>query len=157
MRLVRTNSSNPDFLKLVRHLDAELAERDGQDHAFYSQYNNLDQIRNVLLGYEDSGVVACGGMKEISTASLEIKRMYVDPDLRGRGVASQILAGLELWAGELGYERIVLETGKRQPEAIRLYEKNGYIRIPNYGPYQGIENSVCFEKFVSTSRVQNKI
>ncbi len=156
MRLFRTNSSNPDFLKLVRLLDAELAERDGDDHSFYSQYNGLDEIRNVLLCYKDIDAVACGGMKELSSGSLEIKRMYVEPSLRGRGLASLVLRELEQWAVELGYGRIVLETGKRQPEAIRLYEKNGYERIANYGPYHGIANSICFEKNLSFRPESNK-
>jgi len=66
--------------------------------------------------------------------------------MRGRGIAQMALAELEKWAAELGYKKCILETGKRQPEAIRLYEKSGYKIIPNYGEYLNIENSVCFEK-----------
>ena len=149
MRLQRTDSSDPDFLRLVRLLDAELAELDGEDHAFYSLYNNVDRIRYVVLCYKDSELVGCGGMKKTDPAGVEIKRMYVDPDLRGQGVATQILTELEKWAYAVGIERIVLETGKRQPDAIHLYEKNGYQRIPNFGPYKGVENSVCFEKHLT--------
>jgi GNAT superfamily N-acetyltransferase len=74
--------------------------------------------------------------------------MYTLPEMRGQGVAGQVLSALEDWACELGYEKCVLETGKKQPEAIRLYEKSGYRRIQNYGQYAGVENSVCFEKIV---------
>jgi len=77
---------------------------------------------------------------------MEVKRMYVLPQHRGKGLATRILTGLESWAKELSYQKCILETGKRQPEAIALYTKNGYIVIPNYGQYKGIENSVCFEK-----------
>ena len=77
---------------------------------------------------------------------MEIKRMYTSPGSRGTGIATKILTELEVWATELSYERCVLETGKRQPEAIRLYTKSGYQQIPNYGQYVGIENSICFEK-----------
>lgn len=72
--------------------------------------------------------------------------MYVPSPLRGRGIARTLLKGLEAWAKELCCARCVLETGIRQPEAIALYEKKGNKRIPNYGQYQGIANSVCFEK-----------
>ncbi len=146
MRLVRTDSTDPDFLRLVSLLDAELAERDGEDHAFYSRYNNLDRIDTVVLCYEGREPVGSGAMKAFEPLTMEVKRMYVDPGMRGRGIAARILGELEQWARELGMARIVLETGKRQPEAIRLYEKKGYSRISNYGPYKGVENSVCFEK-----------
>jgi GNAT superfamily N-acetyltransferase len=72
--------------------------------------------------------------------------MYTRPGARGKGIASLVLAELERWAGELSYGRCVLETGKRQPEAIALYKKRGYTSIPNYGQYIGVDNSVCFEK-----------
>ena len=77
---------------------------------------------------------------------MEVKRMYTIPASRGKGVAGKVLTELEKWATELSYKKCVLETGKRQPEAIELYKKNGYKLISNYGQYAGIENSVYFEK-----------
>lgn len=146
MRLIRTDSKNPDFLKLVELLDADLAERDGEDNAFYSLYNGLEQIRHSVLCYEESEAVACGAMKQVASRTMEVKRMYVLPGHRGAGIATIVLKELENWASDLKMTRIILETGKRQPEAIGLYEKNGYVRIENFEPYVGIENSVCFEK-----------
>jgi len=148
IKLVRTNSDNLDFINLVRNLDIELAERDGNDHAFYSQFNKIDKIKHVVLAYENNIPSACGAIKEFDADTTEVKRMYVSPKLRGKGIAVEVLQALEKWAKELSYSRSVLETGKRQPEAIRLYEKCGYIQIPNYGQYIGIENSVCFEKIL---------
>ena len=144
--LIRTNSDNHDFIDLVKNLDAELAERDGIDHSFYSQFNKISKIKYVVLAYENDTPLACGAIKEYDTSTMEVKRMYVSPELRGKGIAAEVLFALENWAKELSYVKCVLETGKRQPEAIRLYEKCGYSRIPNYGQYIGIENSVCFEK-----------
>ena len=144
--IVRTNSSDSDFLDLVKSLDRELAIRDGEEHAFYSQFNTLAKIQHVVLAYEDPTPVGCGAMKQFEADSMEIKRMYVFPEYRGLGIATKVLAELERWAGESGYVRCVLETGKKQPEAIALYTKNGYSSIPNYGQYVGKENSVCFEK-----------
>ena len=148
IRILRTNSDNQDFIELVKHLDADLADRDGKEHSFYAQYNKIDQINFVVLAYENDVPVACGAIKEYAPDTMEVKRMYTLPDCRGKGIASQVLSELETWAAELSYRKCILETGKKQPEAIRLYQKNGYHNVPNYGQYIGIENSVCFEKEV---------
>ena len=145
---MRTNSDNPDFIGLVKHLDLDLAERDGLEHSFYAQFNKIDKIKYVVVAYENDLPVGCGAIKEYQPDTMEIKRMYTMPDQRGKGIASQVLRELEIWASELSYTKCILETGKAQPEAIGLYEKNGYQIIPNYGQYAGIENSLCFEKDV---------
>jgi len=149
LSLTRTDSENPAFASLVHLLDADLAERDGKEHSFYAQFNQIAKLRYVVVAYEDSQPVGCGALKEYQPNVMEIKRMYTVSASRGKGVASQILSELEIWAKELNYKKCILETGKKQPEAIRLYEKNGYIRIPNYGQYAGVENSVCFEKVLN--------
>jgi GNAT superfamily N-acetyltransferase len=146
IKIVRIDSANPDFLILVKKLDAELAIRDGKDHSFYSQFNSLEKIRHVILVYVDGEPAGCGAIKEYSANTMEIKRMFVLSDHRRKGIAAKILAELELWTAELSYTKCILETGKKQPEAIELYKKNGYQPIPNYGQYIGVENSVCFEK-----------
>ena len=142
----RTDSDNPDFIKLVKYLDADLAEKDGSDHAFYSQYNKIDKIKHAVVLYKNDIAIGCGAMKEFAENTMEVKRMYTVTESRGKGIATNILRELENWAAELSYKKCVLETGKRQPEAIALYKKNGYEIISNYGQYVGIENSVCFEK-----------
>lgn len=146
IKTIRTDSLNPDFIELVKYLDADLAERDGDDHSFYSQFNKVDKIKYVVVAYENDTPLGCGAIKEYTTSIMEIKRMYTTPENRGKGIATKILAELELWATELSNEKCLLETGIRQPEAIALYKKNGYQVIPNYGQYAGVENSVCFEK-----------
>lgn len=144
--ILRVDSTHPDFISLVSRLDADLAVRDGEDHAFYSQFNKIDKIKHVVLAYQCDLPVGCGAIKEFSPDAVEVKRMYVIPTARSRGVASLVLSALEQWAKELSYNKCVLETGTRQPEAIALYLKNGYVRIPNYGQYEGVQNSLCFEK-----------
>ena len=146
LRIDRTDSKNPDFLRLVQALDVELAARDGEEHPFYAQFNKLDQIKQVVVAYEGVTAVGCGAVKPYSPDTLEIKRMFTLPASRGRGIAGRVLHELETWAVELGYQKCILETGKKQPEAIGLYKKSGYTIIPNYGQYAGMENSVCFEK-----------
>lgn len=146
LRLIRTHSANPDFVLLVQQLDQDLAERDGKEHDFYAQFNTLTAIQHVVVAYEEGVAVACGAMKELDKNTMEIKRMFTTPAHRAKGIASLVLGQLETWANESGYSVCRLETGKRQPEAIAVYQKNGYVQIPNYGQYAGIENSVCFEK-----------
>lgn len=149
IQLLRTDSENKDFIVLVRALDADLAERDGADHSFYSQFNKIAKIRFVVVAYENEIPVGCGAIKEYDADSMEVKRMYVVPGNRGKGIATQLLTALETWAAEMSYKKCVLETGKRQPEAIHLYTSNGYRQIPNYGQYAHVENSLCFEKNIT--------
>jgi len=146
LKFERTDSENKDLLELVKALDADLAIRDGEDRVFYNQFNKLDLIKNVIIAYQKETPAGCGAIKEYSADTMEVKRMYTPPQFRSRGIASLVLAELEKCALELGYTKCILETGKRQPEAIALYKKNGYTIIPNYGQYIGIENSVCFLK-----------
>lgn len=145
----RADSGDIDFRNLVSQLDHDLALRDGADHAFYSQFNKIGHIGHVVVLYEDHTPVACGAIKKFSEDTMEVKRMFVVPTRRGLGYAGSVLAELERWAQELSFSRTVLETPKRQPEAIALYMKHGYRRIPNYGQYQGVANSVCFEKLLN--------
>lgn len=146
IKLKRTDSENIDFIALVVELDKELAIRDGAEHGFYAQFNKIDMIRHVVVAYDADAPVGCGAIKAYDDQTMEIKRMYVPPERRGAGIASVVLAELERWAAELGYSKCILETGYKQPEAIRVYEKSGYRVIANYGQYAGVENSVCFEK-----------
>ncbi|MGN6802702.1 MAG: GNAT family N-acetyltransferase [Ginsengibacter sp.] len=142
----RTDSSNEDFRFLVSLLDEELAKRDGDEHAFYHQFNKIESLNQVIIAYADEKPVGCGAFKNYKPQVVEIKRMFVLPGHRGKGIAGQILQQLEFWAAELKYSTCILETGKKQPEAIALYRKSGYKIIPNYGQYENVENSVCMEK-----------
>ena len=144
--IVRTTSEDPQFRTFVALLDQDLAIRDGDEHTFYAQYNKVDALKQVVVAYLGDEPVGCGAIKEYEPGVAEIKRMYTKPEHRGRGIAQQVLAELESWAAELGFRECILETGKKQPEAIGLYQKSGYELIPNYGQYAGVENSVCMEK-----------
>jgi len=146
IKLIRTDSDNKDFIYLVKLLDAELAVLDGEEHAFYAQLNKTDKIKHVIIAYENDMPISCGAIREYSPNITEVKRMYTLRESRGKGIATKVLNELEKWASELSYHKCILETGKRQPDAIWLYQKNGYKPIPNYGKYVEMENSVCFEK-----------
>lgn len=146
IQLKRTDSGNKDFIELVKYLDAYLTGTDGDEHSFYDQFNKIDKIKFVIVAYENEKALGCGAIKEYNLTTMEVKRMFVHPENRGKGIASKILTELENWAKELLFTKCILETGKRQKEAIELYKKNKYQLMPNYGQYIGVENSLCFEK-----------
>lgn len=146
--LKRTDSNNADFQDLVLELDRYLAITDGDEHAFYAQYNKSDGLKYVVVAYDGETPLGCGAIKHYADNVMEVKRMYVAPSARGQGIASSVLQELEDWTIQLAYKTCLLETGVKQLEAIRLYQKNGYSIIPNYGQYQDVSNSVCFEKTI---------
>lgn len=146
MKLIKTTANNTDFINLVRELDRYLAITDGEEHDFYNQYNQLDTIKYVLVAYENEVAIGCGAIKEFDENRVEVKRMFVLPNHRGKGIATKLLLGLEDWAKVLGFQKCILETGKRQTEAVVLYRRNNYQIIENYGQYKGMDNSICFEK-----------
>ncbi|MEL6810994.1 MAG: GNAT family N-acetyltransferase [Bacteroidota bacterium] len=148
IQLVRTNSKDADFRKLVSKLDAYLKVIDGDEHEFYHQFNSVDHLDHAVIAYSDSTAIGCGAFKVLTADCVEIKRMYVLETARGKQVATKILTELELWAHEEGFRSCRLETGLRMPDAIGFYQKNNYQPIANYGPYIGVANSRCFEKIL---------
>lgn len=143
---IRTTSSHQDFQLLIEALDDDLYLRNGEAQLKYRPYNKVDMIRHVILVYLNGKAVGCGAFKRYDDASVEIKRMFVYPEMRGKKLAAGILIELEKWAIEEGYRNAVLETGHKQTEAIRLYTKAGYVLTENYGQYIGMEESICYRK-----------
>ncbi len=146
IKIKRTNSSHLDFINLVDKLNVYLKVKDGDDHDFYNQYNNIDVLNHVVIAYINETPLACGAFKAFNENSVEIKRMFTDEPARGKGLASIVLLELKKWAKELSYTSTILETGKRQIEAVSFYKKMNYDVIPNYGQYRNIDNSICFKK-----------
>lgn len=146
IELKRTDSDDTDFRGLVAELDKDLAVRDGKDHSFFAQFNKIDNIRHAVVAYMNGEAAGCGAVKPYDEKTMEVKRMFVPLEYRGKGIASLILEELEKWCVELNYSRCILETGEKQPEAVRLYHKNHYAVIPNFGQYADVASSICFEK-----------
>jgi len=144
----RTYPGNIDFHSLVFELNKDLKIRDGGDYSFFAQFNKIDSIKYVVIAYLNDKPVGCGAIKQYDDITMEVKRMFVLSEFRGQGIASLVLKELEKWCKELNFKKCILETGKRQPEAIRLYHKNGYKIIPNFGQYANVESCVCFEKIL---------
>lgn len=147
MHLKRTNSTDPDFLILVNRLNEYLLQQYGGLQDFYSQFNKIDNIPTVVVIYQEEIPVACGCFKKWDERTVELKRMFVADEYRGRGLGKAVVLELENWAAEIGYIRMVLEHGNRQPEASQLYQHLGFEIIPNYGQYAGMEEtSICRAK-----------
>jgi putative acetyltransferase len=144
--IVRVGSDHRAFTDLVRELDDELYQRYGAAQSAYQRYNRIEALDTVVIVCLDGIPAGCGCFKSYDEATVELKRIFVRPENRGKGISKTILAELERWAGELGYAEAILETGKNQHEAIGLYQKSGYFRTDNYGQYAGMADSVCFKK-----------
>jgi putative acetyltransferase len=153
INLLKTDHLNPDFIELVALLDEGLKVTDGDLNAFYDQFNKIDTIKTAIVAYENGIAVACGAFKPYDEQTVEIKRMYVKSEFRGNGYSKLVLKELETWAKSLGYSRAILETGKLQIEALKLYPSAGYDIFQNYGQYIGVENSVCFQKEFIKSKI----
>lgn len=150
LKLRRTNSDDKDFHSLVERLNKDLLDRYGELQVFYNQFNKIDNIPNVVIAYADAAPAGCGCFKKFDAGSVEVKRMFVAEEHRGKGIGAAILNELEKWAKELGNDSVVLEMGNRQPEAAILYKKQGFAIIPNYGQYIGMEEtSICMKKELS--------
>jgi GNAT superfamily N-acetyltransferase len=147
IHLKRTVSSDPDFQSLVIELDKELWIRYPAQQQEFAPYNKVDHTVRVTLAYLDNKPVGCGAFRPTEEKGiLEIKRMFVMPSARGRGIAKAILLELEQWGKEEGFTQSKLETGVNQPEAIAVYKKALYKQIPNYPPYADIAESICMAK-----------
>jgi GNAT superfamily N-acetyltransferase len=146
VQVVRTTCNHPDFRLLVSKLEQELRDRYGAIQDLYEPYNRVADINTVVLVYNNTDVIGCGCFKHHDENTIEIKRMFVEQNHRGKGISKIVLNTLEVWARELGYTRCILETGAKQPESIGLYTSLGYHQIENYEPYMDMVESICYGK-----------
>lgn len=146
IKIIHTDSRNKDFIKLIKLLDDDLNGQYGELQKQYDKHNKVDYINDVVIIYDDKVPVACGGFKEHDSESVEMKRVFVKKENRRQGLSKKVINELEKLVQAKGYKYAVLETGKKQIEAINLYKSSGYEMIENYGPYVGNENSICMKK-----------
>jgi putative acetyltransferase len=146
IRLKRTSNKDKDFKNLIVELDNDLQGRYSNIQYQFNAFTDVAHINTVVVAYIQDIAVGCGCFKELDENTVEIKRMFVNPYFRGFGVASSIIEELLIWAKQLYYINAVLETGKKQPESIKLYTKHGFSIIDNFGPYIGMEESVCMQR-----------
>lgn len=146
LKIMKTDSKNTDFTKLIKLLDDTLNEQYGELQKQYDKHNKVDYINNVIIIYKDEVPVACGAFKEHNSDTIELKRIFVVKENRRQGLSKIVIDELEKLGRDKGYKNAVLETGKKQYEAIGLYKSTGYEIIQNYEPYIGNTNSVCMKK-----------
>jgi putative acetyltransferase len=138
-----------DARRLIAGLDAGLAELYPPEQRFGPNLKpeHLEDGRGMFLVARDGGrAVGCGAIRVLDPMSAEVKRMYVDPEVRGKGVGRAVMSALEAAARRLGVQRLVLETGVHQVAAIALYERAGFTRIDCWGEYTSSPSSICYEK-----------
>ena len=146
----RSTLASPDAVRLIAALNAELHStfpEPGATHFSLTSSQVEAGDGAFIVAYLDAVAVGCGAVRRLDEATAELKRMYVDPSARGRGIGRELVAALEHEARMLGITKVVLETGTRLAPAIRLYEAMGYARIPLFGEYLSSPNtSLCFGK-----------
>jgi GNAT superfamily N-acetyltransferase len=131
------DSDAADSRRLIAAMEAEINEI-YEDHpeSIHEVGTAGDLMRepggSFILVEVDGEAVGCGGLRRLDTESCEIKRMYIVPEHRGRGLSRTLLAALEERAKELGYVNVKLDTGDRLPKPKALYESSGYSQIPDY-------------------------
>ena len=145
MKIIRTTYVNPAFQELVGHLNEDLAQRDGKDHPL-SQFNEITHLKHVVVVYLKNKAVGCGAIAKYDLSATEIKRMYVTRAHRGQQLGEKILIELENWTKELGHSKCILFMGVNQPEAMKLYLRNNFSVIENYGKLKDIPDSICLAK-----------
>ena len=143
----RTTSDDLDFQNLTRQFDEFLIDIDGEERDFFAQFNNI-YIKNVVICYENEEAIGCGSFKEFEPNVAEIKRMFVNPNHRKKGIAKTILGELINWSQKEHFTTAILETAHKLKPAIDLYQKFGFEIIPNYGQYINVESSVCMKKIL---------
>lgn len=147
---LRCDGTHPDFIENCRLLDEDLDRRVGEKikRDKYIHYNMLDYINEAMLVYIDDRCVGGGALRSLDSESIELKRVFIHPDIQGKGIGTELVRRLLEWSSELGYKRVVLETGELLVESCQVYKKLGFEVIPNYGPYVDMSESLCMAKIL---------
>ena len=144
----RTDGKNKDFVENCKLLDMDLDRRVGKKikRDKYRKYNQLDEIKEAIVVYENNKAIGGGAIRKYDAENIELKRVFVHTEYQGQGIGTKLVSLLIEWAIELGYQRIILETGELLAESCAVYKKLGFKKIPNYGPYVNMPESLCMAK-----------
>ena len=148
MDFKRTDGKDKDFIENCRLLDIDLDRRVGKKikRDKYKKFNQIDEIQQAIVVYEGNKAVGGGAIRRYNDEDIELKRVFVHAEYQGQGIGSKLVSLLIEWAEELGYQRMILETGELLAESCAVYKKLGFQVIPNYGPYVDMEESLCMAK-----------
>lgn len=150
MEFVRTTGKNEDFIENCRLLDLDLDRRVGRQikREKYQKFNRLDEIKEAIVVYDEDKPIGGGAIRRYDDDTIELKRVFVHNDYQGQGIGSKLVSLLMEWAAELGYRRMILETGELLAESCAVYKKLGFEIIPNYGPYVDMPESLCMGRSI---------
>ena len=152
MKIKKVNTTDQDFNRMVQILDNTLSSFNSgiqsTEKNEYHVFNSISDLTDIFVAYNLGQAIGCVATKNYSEDVLEMKRLFVDPVARGAGIATKLINKLESQAYSNGYKKIIVETGKNNNEAIRLYTKMKYQLIDNYPPYDGLSNSICMSKYL---------
>lgn len=148
LRFEYTNGSSENFIALCHSLDDFLNEIAGgeENRAAYISHNKFDDIHNVIIVYDNDLPIGCVSYQKYDDNCAEVKRAFIKPEYRGKGISHHMMELLENLVQEKGYRYLILESGGPLKAAIALYQARGYEVIPNYGPYENMPDSVCMRK-----------
>ena len=152
IEFTRCSGINEDFIMNCQLLDMDLDRRVGRviKREKYKQYNQLDEIKEAIVVYVDGKAVGAGAIREYQYGDIddatELKRVFVRDEFQGKGIGNKLVLELIAWAKELGYKRMILETGELLQESCHIYRKVGLKKIDNYGPYISMPESLCMMK-----------
>lgn len=142
----RTHGADPRFIDIVKELDQNL-------HSTYNNYGykydidiQVGEVSTVILASIGEIVIGGGCFKPLDDETAEVKRVFVSPYFRGLSVGSGLMEEVICWAQELGFKNLVLETGELQEESIRLFKRQGFSVIENFGSYVGVRGSICMAR-----------
>lgn len=150
MEFVRTNGENADFIENCRLLDLDLDRRVGRQikREKYQKFNQLDEIKEAIVVYDEDKPIGGGAIRKYDDETVELKRVFVHNEYQGQGIGSRLVSLLIEWAAQLGYRRMILETGELLSESCAVYKKLGFKVIPNYGPYVDMPESLCMGRAI---------
>ena len=145
---LRCDGNNKDFIENCRLLDEDLDLRVGKiiKRDKYAQYNLIDKINEAIVVYRGNNPIGGGSIRPYDENTVELKRVFVIPDEQGKGIGTELVSKLIEWAKELGYKKMILETGELLAESCHVYSKLGFKQIPNYGAYVDMPESLCMGK-----------
>ena len=148
MDFIRTDGKNKDFIENCRLLDMDLDKRVGKKikRDKYTQFNQLDEINEAIVVYKDNRAIGGCAIRRYNDENVELKRVFIHTEYQGQGIGSKLVSLLIEWAMELGYKRMILETGEILVESCAVYSKLGFKVVPNYGPYVNMPESLCMAR-----------
>lgn len=147
VEIVKVPTNHSDLLTLVDELNQFFVNEWGEDiNNSYAKHHQLDKMNAAFVAYVNGQAVGCGCWKLLDQETPEIKRMFVNPDYRGQQISQKILSVIEDDIKSNGFKKSVLETGSEMNQAIRFYEKQGYVIIPNFGEFINDDQCVCLSK-----------